>query len=261
MMSSFLSGSSVKRVFILIKGFTDKPIKNITKKGDAVLQLQDEVIALKTRLNALLQKRKHGLSILKKIHEETLLHGESARLSKFIKGLDEDETKYKKKAKKLEESIVKVEEKLKVARSIYDSAINHLGKVWVIGTFAAMAITILAVANTRTLIGDLNPELKLTIDTFALNIDPKFYELTVQILLALSIALFVKNDKYDAAAKINWWGYSKFAMGVTSSLTGMATCLYVVGGNKPGIYTFSLVMVCLLILLTSALRPLLRVKR
>lgn len=237
--------------------------KSVFKKADEAADEANEEIDKSRKLileyHKALEELKLIQSCIIKIQDEVVLKGRTEHLSTAktaVKSLYEEQGS---KVKKLKKKVDKADSLVKKKRQGYDKRIDNVGKVWVLTTLCSMLLVFLVVQNTRFYMDVINPDLRLVIDTFGLRIDPKFYEIVAQMILALAIALFIGKRKESTSHTASmWWAYREFAMGVTAALTGLAICLYVIAGDKPGIYTFSMVATCFVVLLYSALKPLLK---
>lgn len=233
------------------------PFKSLLIKGDVVRNLLQQSNSLHQKYKETLATLSVELTLLEMVQKEILIKGESEHLITVRRNLESSRQQCEKKCNKIKKSLDELELKLNAAQVIYNKGSNNFGIFWAGFTVVFLLFILYYVHLARLILATLNPGLKELIDTIALKVDPTFYELVAQIILALTVALFIKRSHSKSTTKRDWWEYSKFAWGVTCAIAGTATCLYVVAGATPGVYTLSLVIFCLLVLLFSALKPLL----
>jgi hypothetical protein len=145
---------------------------------------------------------------------------------------------------------------------LYDQAINTLGLLYTLLTLG-MVYTVWSLTDTTLkLIQMFNEPAYIFWIELGNKVNSNFYEVTIQITIALAIAIFFNNRKSNRRENHNtkWWNFLPFSAGVTSAFTGTFLCLSAIAFDLKNIYTFTLVVACLIILLISAVRPLLSPK-
>ena len=166
--------------------------------------------------------------------------------------------------------LIKEESDIKVAKRKYEKEqkelkaissecyrrINNIGKLYAVSSIFLVSALYCSVYYFRTYINTHYISLGINIDNFFVGINKDFYNLCAQIIITLTVALFISKHHKNLEKRASWLSYSRFSVGVTWALFGLAACLYVVGGDTPGVYTFSVVAVSVLVLLYSAISPL-----
>lgn len=234
------------------------PFRHQTKLirlGNEVIDEHKKVQALHIKYREALKEAIRIQELTKKAMEEVLLKGDKPHLSKLLKSLKGDTETSERKVKQLEKKLRGREAVLNTLSAEYDKRINNFGKFWLVANVAFVGLLIYEVWYIRNVIHALNPSAGVIIDTFALNVDKDFYNVSSQLIIALAVALFIgKATKKTSATP--WYDLSRFATGVCWALTGIAVCLYVLAGDTPGVLTLSVVIVSEIILLYTALKPL-----
>jgi hypothetical protein len=234
-----------------------KVFRNASQIADICIAEGNEYAELQVRLNDLLQRRGNILEILLKVHEEIILKGSNANLKKQEEKFTSQDTEIQKEIEILQQKVDTAKNKLDKLDHAFDKASNKAGKVWAINTVLVIGALFYITAQILAIANLINPDYRDMLINFGHGIDSKFYEITAQIILALSVALFIGKNSEENAKKPRWWAYSQFAGAVTCAIAGLFCCLYIVGGGKSNLYIFTITASCSINLLYNSLKPLL----
>lgn len=196
-----------------------------------------------------------------RIFEKMIIEGETEQNAKAVKILEKEKKKHDKlseKARKAYEASQEITREMSVE---YDRRIDNYGRRLVITNTIFVVSLISFVISAGWLCRIWIPTITHNIESLFSRMSPSFYEACLQLIIALTIALYIGTKRGETKDNRPWWNYSKFATGTTWALVGIIACLFVLAISHSSIYAFAIVVTSTVILLISALSPLARSAR
>ena len=186
---------------------------------------------------------------------KSVVEGHTDHRKKLIERLDKEQALADKKLTASKLKYNKAQRKCDEIEAIYNKHIDRYGKQQVGVNLTFLVSIIIFMLALNTVLSQYFPAASTFINNIFTNIDDKFYEACFQLIIALTIGLYISTSRRSENKDTLWWNYSKFATGILWAVAGLILSMYVLAGGQATPASFIVVVASIVQLLYSALSP------